>query len=231
MWLWLVVWQATLVVGGTTLDVRLLNSRYTRPQYDCFDYPSALQIRSLDTGWRLSKKWSGLIQTSSPKYSYTALPEFSRRIDLVPLNREDMVKEHAKLVQDINSLRQVMFVAPIADESKDYEDSVFHEILETTSTTTSRPKITKPSRPKTHIPLIVLGGSRTKQPIKSHPKIQKQPINLVGSSTSHLDRHPYPFVMAASARPPLRICMPMTTYTTTRRPSLWERLVKTIIPR
>ncbi|XP_026498228.1 uncharacterized protein LOC113402249 [Vanessa tameamea] len=231
MWRWLVVWQASLLLVSGTLDMRYLNSRYASSQFDCFDYPVAMPMRSFESGWGLARK------PATEKYRSIPTPyvhELSRRIDFLLPNREDIVKEHAKLVQDINGLRQVMFVAPLANEPKDYEDSIFPEIIETSSTTTSRPSTTKPPRPTKGIPIVLLGGATRKHTIKSQPpKNHRQTLNLVGNSVTPLVRHPYPFITAASSRQPVRICMssPFSYTSTTHRPSLWERLFKSIIPR
>ncbi|XP_050361255.1 uncharacterized protein LOC126780668 [Nymphalis io] len=180
--------------------------------------------------WGLARKPASEKYRSNPT---PFIPGLSRRIDFLLPNREDIVKEHAKLVQDINGLRQVMFVAPLADEPKDYEDSIFHEIIET-STTTSRPSTTKPSRPTKGIPIVLLGGATRKHTLKSQPlKNHRQTLSLVGTSVTPLVRHPYPFITAASSRQPVRICMssPYSYTSTTHRPSLWDRLLKSIIPR
>lgn len=179
-----------------------------------------------------------MLHTTTERYHPTPFVyETSRRIDLFLSNQEDIIKEHAKLVQDINSLKQVMFVAPIADESKDYDDSIFHEIIETTSTTTNRPSTTKISNSaKDGFPILLLGGSSAsrKHTLKNPSlKNQRETLSLVGTSVSPLVRHPYPIITAASARQPVRICMssPFPYPTATRRPSLWERLLKSIVPR
>lgn len=179
-----------------------------------------------------------MLHTTTERYHPTPFVyETSRRIDFFLSNKEDIIKEHAKLVQDINSLKQVMFVAPISDESKDYDDSIFHEIIETTSTTTSRPSTTKTSNSaKGGFPILLLGGSSTsrKHTLKNPSlKNQRQTLSLVGTSVSPLVRHPYPIITAASTRQPVRICMssPFPYPTATRRPSLWERLLKSIVPR
>lgn len=154
--------------------------------------------------------------------------------DLLPLKR-DIFKEHAKLVQDINSLKQVVFVAPLIDDNRDYDDSIFHEIIETLSTTTPKPsptKVTKTTKSGS-IPIILVGGASTRQIVKSQPlTFPKSTINLVGTTGSPLLKHPYPFVTQGAPQRPLRVCMPtMALSTPTRRPTLWERLIKTLLPR
>ncbi|CAH2242810.1 jg27221, partial [Pararge aegeria aegeria] len=184
--------------------------------------------------WHIPKKLASILDITTPRYwpsTTQGFNEISRRIDLL-WNRDDIVKEHAKLVQDINSLKQVMYVAPVAEE-RDYEDSVFPDIIETFSSTTTRPTTTRSRPSKTGFPVLLLGGGSRRHSTKSQPpKVPKKTISLVGTS-SPIVRHPYPFVMAASSHQPVRICMssPLTYSTTTRRPSLWERLVRAIIPR
>ncbi|CAH2103534.1 unnamed protein product [Euphydryas editha] len=233
---WLVVWQASLLFVSGTLDVRFLNSRYASSQFDCFEYSEPLPIRTFDAGWGLPRKSAKMIHSTAEIYRPTpVIHDISRRIDFLLSNREDIIKEHAKLVQDINSLKQVIFVAPITDESKDYEDSIFNEIIETTSTTTSRPSTTKSLKPtKTGIPILLLGGASRQHTLKNSPlKNQRQTLSLVGTSVSPLVRHPYPIMTAASQRQPVRICMssPFSYVTTTRHPSLWERILKSVVPR
>lgn len=176
-----------------------------------------------------------VFDSTTPRYWPSSTPgfnEISRRLDLF-WNQEDIVKEHAKLVQDINGLKQLMYVAPIAEE-RDYDDSVFPELIETFSSTTTRPTTTRSPKPsKSGFPVIVLGGGSRRHSTKSQPpKYPRKTISLVGTAAP-IVRHPYPFVMAASSHQPVRICMasPLTYSTTTPRPSLWQRLVRAIIPR
>lgn len=193
------------------------------------------------TGWRPQKSVKNTFPASTiatfPTDPLLNINEISRRLDMLLPDGTDIVKEHAKLVQDINSLRQVVFVAPLVDEHKDYEDSIFHEIIETYTTTTTRPTTTKPYRPTraSSIPVILVGGASQRQVVKSQPiKFPKPTISLVGTSASPLMKHPYPFVVQASSRKPIKVCMtsmPMMYQTTTRRPSLWQRLLNTLIPR
>ncbi|XP_023950879.1 uncharacterized protein LOC112055109 [Bicyclus anynana] len=236
MYRWLVVWQAySMCVVSGMLDVRVLSPRYSGTQFECFDYPSAMPLRSFDSGWQIQKKLTSMLDITTPRYWPSATQdhnEISRRIDLL-WNRDDIVKEHAKLVQDINSLKQVMYVAPVAEE-RDYDDSVFPEIIETFPSTTSRPTSTRSVRPtKSSFPILLLGGGSRRHSTKSQPpKLPKKTISLVGTAAP-VARHPYPFVMAASSHQPVRICMqsPLMYSTATRRPSLWERLVRAIVPR
>lgn len=170
-----------------------------------------------------------------PTNSMLNLNEISRRLDDLLPGSNDIVKEHAKLVQDINSLRQVVWVAPLSDENRDYDDSIFHEIFETSSTTTPKPTTIKPVRSTKPIPVILLGGASQRQVVKSQPlKFPKSTISLVGTSASPLAKHPYPFVMQSSVRKPIKVCMtsmPMMPMATTRRPSLWQRILHSLIPR
>lgn len=197
-------------------------------------------------GWRFQKNavTSSLPLPTTPTFathptfptnSLLNLNEISRRIDDLLPGSNDIVKEHAKLVQDINSLRQVVWVAPLPDETRDYDDSIFHEIIETSSTTTPKPTTIKPLRSTKPIPLILLGGASQRQVVKNLPlKLAKPTFSLVGTSASPLAKHPYPFVMQSSVRKPIKVCMttmPMMYTTTTRRPSLWQRILHSFIPR
>lgn len=142
---------------------------------------------------------------------------------------DDIVKEHAKLVQDINSLKQAVFVSPFAEESRDYEDSIFHEIIETT---TNSPKKTPKLPPKKDIPILLVGGaSNQRQTVKSQPiKFpDRTSISLVGTSRSPFLKHPYPFEVNESQRT-VKVCM-SSTPTTTSRPSLLQRLLSAFTPR
>lgn len=167
--------------------------------------------------WRSQKK---MIVPATPRPLNTN--EVQRRFDHLFSEGEDIVKEHAKLVQDINSLRQLVLVAPLADEPRDYDESVYNEVIETASpppppprpVTTPAPRVTKPG-----FPVVLVGGASQRQSVKARP------VSLVGSSASPLSRHPYPFVGAGPVKQ-YKVCMPtMPVYTTTRRPSLWNRLL------
>lgn len=177
----------------------------------------------------------------------------SRRMDdiftnIIPRGTH-LLKEHAKLVQDINSLRQVVFISPFVDEPKEYDDSIFHEIIETAPTSTNRPSSFKPiisstrppissTRPTTSstkgssIPIILLGGASQRQVVKSQPiTFMKPTISLVGTTVSPLVKHPYPFVNPQ--RKPVKICMTSipAMFTTTRRPpTFWDKLIDYFIP-
>lgn len=67
---------------------------------------------------------------------------FSRRFDSLHLSssKEDIAKEHAKLVQDINGLKQPPkgLVAQAAVDSGDYDDSIYPEEIDTSATETTR---------------------------------------------------------------------------------------------
>lgn len=192
-------------------------------------------------GWRTKKKlvtnaFSASTAATFPTHPLLNINEISRRIDNLLPDGKDIVREHAKLVQDINSLKQVVFVAPLVDENRDYDESIFHEIIETSTTTTPRPTTARPFRTAnpSSIPVILLGGASQRQVVKSQPiKFPKSTISLVGTSISPGMKHPYPFVMQASSRKPIKVCMtsmPMM-YTTTRRPSLWQRIINSLMPR
>lgn len=164
----------------------------------------------------------------------------SRRIDQLLPNAEDIVKEHAKLVQDINSLRHVVFVSPFADDNRDYDESVLQEIIEISSTprpplkvTSSRPPPPKPTKASS-IPIILLGGASQPEIVRAQPMKFSKPISLVGSSVSPLVKHPYPFVVQGTSQRPFKFCMnPMHAmmYSTTPRPNLFQRLFSSIFPR
>ncbi|VVD00706.1 unnamed protein product [Leptidea sinapis] len=186
---------------------------------DCFDYPQvkpSAHLKPFYAGWRTKKP---RIYSTTPKYRLTT-NKIRRRVDILLSNHEDIVKEHAKLVQDINSLRQIVYVAP-PDDHKDYDDSIFLEALETS--TTVRP--THKPRQKPGIPIVVLGGQKQE---KNQSKPSKPGLSLVGTSVSPV-KHPYPFVVQTT-RPTIRICMATPSYPP-KRPSLLQRLLNTIIPR
>lgn len=173
----------------------------------------------------------------------------SRRMDafsiidnLIPRG-DYLVKEHAKLVHDINSLRQVVFVKPLVEENKDYEDSIFHEIIETSTTpevprvSTARP-FTSSTRPYStstkgsSIPIILLGGASQRQVVKSQPiNFAKPTVSLIGTTISPVVKHPYPFVVH---RKPVKICVtslpPLPSPPSTPK-TLWERLIDYFLPR
>lgn len=182
----------------------------------------------------LRKMMPGSYSSSSKNQRSSNLKRMSRRsiYNLLPY-KQDIFKEHAKLVQDINGLKQVVFVPPLVDDNKDYDESIFHETIETFSTTI-RPTITNLNRPtkKSSIPVILVGGASSNKLVKSQPfSFPKSTISLVGTTGSPLLKHPYPFVVEEPQKP-LRVCMPtMALSTTTNKPSLWERLIQTLIPR
>ncbi|KAJ2954392.1 hypothetical protein O0L34_g2655 [Tuta absoluta] len=250
MWRWSVLWQASVFLAVTaTLDFRFFNQRRQfnpAAQVNCFEYSMGTDGlgRALDKGWRPQQKavtafFTGTMAPTFPTNPYLNLNEISKRIDHLLPDGNDIVKEHAKLVQDINSLRQYVYVAPVGDDTRDYDDSIFHEIIETSTTTTPRPTTTRAIRSTKPIPVILVGGASQRQLVKSQPiKFPKPTISLVGTSVSPLMKHPYPFVMQASARKPVKVCMtampiPMNMMyaTTTRRPSLWQRILHSLIPR
>lgn len=161
-----------------------------------------------------------------------------RRFDRLLPDADDIVREHAKLVQDINSLRQLVFVPPLGDNNRDYDESIFHEIIETPPTTTTtpayRPLEITPTKAGS-IPIILLGGASQRQLVKKplmSPIIST--INLVGTTITPF-KQPYPFVTQASPRIPIKVCVTpvpiVYSAATTRKPSIWEKLLKTILPR
>lgn len=177
---------------------------------------------------------------SHPTFSLLNTNEImARRIDRLLPNAEDIVKEHAKLVQDINGLRHVVFVSPLTDVNRDYDESVLQEIIEISSTPRTVPKVTSPRPPPkpiktSSIPIILLGGASQPDIVRTQPMKFSKPISLVGSSVSPLMKHPYPFVMQGTSQRPFKFCMnPMHSmmYTTTQKPSLLQRLLSSILPR
>ncbi|CAH1647600.1 unnamed protein product [Spodoptera littoralis] len=255
---WLVMWcQVLLLAEGMHLM-----PQYYEPstEVNCIEYATANQNRigrMLREGWHAQKPTPRkIIQKRSVtipvQFSLTTEP-MSRRMDdiftnIIPRGTH-LLKEHAKLVQDINSLRQVVFISPFIDEPKDYDDSIFHEIIETAPTSTNRPSSFKPiistTRPPTSstrppmsstkggsIPIILLGGASQRQVVKSQPiTFLKPTISLVGTTVSPLAKHPYPFVNPQ--RKPVKICMTSipAMFTTTRRPpTFWDKLIDYFIP-
>lgn len=157
---------------------------------------------------------------------------FSRRIDITRSTANDILKEHSKLVHDINSMKQLAFISPIKDESDDYDESVFHEIIETLADSKVKKNARFPNNPSTD-PTILAAGASSHHVVKTEPiKLIRPVVNLVGTTTTPV-KHPYPFIQATSIRP-IRICMPSlsSTYrTTTERPSFWEMLFRFITPK
>ncbi|XP_028164632.1 uncharacterized protein LOC114355807 [Ostrinia furnacalis] len=247
MWRWAVLWQTTslLLVGGT-LDFRYFTSKQHLPstQANCFD--SSILVdrhgRAVREGWRPKPSKIQTLQPTSATYPTFPLLNtneiMARRIDRLLPNAEDIVKEHAKLVQDINSLRQVVFVSPLVEENRDYDESILQEIIEISTTPRPLPKLTSsraPPKPTktSSIPIILLGGASQPDVVKTQPIRFTKPISLVGSSISPLMKHPYPFVMHGSSSRPYKYCMnPMhMMFTTTQKPSLLQRLLNSILPR
>lgn len=172
----------------------------------------------------------------------------SRRMDTISIidnlipRGDYLVKEHAKLVHDINSLRQVVFVRPLVDDNKDYDDSIFHEVIETVATPTVRPPFSSSlgSTIKPYItpttgssfPVIQIGGASQRQVVKSQTiNFAKPTISLIGTTVSPVVKHPYPFVMH---RKPVKICVTSLPPMRIRQPprkSIWERLLDYFIPR
>ena len=203
-------------------------------------------------GWRsqnpvLKKMFTKRSATLPVQFSLSMEP-MSRRMDNIIDNiipRSDhLLNEHAKLVQDINGLRQVVFIAPFIEDNKDYDESIFHEIIETAPTSTSRPISLRPfisstrsptsSTKGSSIPIILLGGASQRQVVKSQPiNFAKPTVSLVGTTISPLIKHPYPFVMHTAPRKPIKICMsslPPMFSSTKRPPSFWDRLIDYFIP-
>ncbi|XP_031767580.1 uncharacterized protein LOC113517737 [Galleria mellonella] len=253
MWRLAAVWRlSTVLLVGATLDFRFFTQKRSfdvPSQVDCFVIPPMTNHRigrTINNGWPENKPGK---TTLMPVVRHTPNLSFenqirTRRFDQLIPSAEEIVKEHAKLVHDINSLKQVVFVAPFVDENRDYEDSIFHELIETS--TTPRPKskrvtenavVTKPYK-QNSIPLILLGGASQQEVIKTQPIKFPKPISLVGTSVSPLAKHPYPFVMQAKSQRPFKFCMQPTSglqssmmYMTTQRPSLLERIIRSILPR
>ncbi|XP_037977715.2 uncharacterized protein LOC105380509 [Plutella xylostella] len=241
------VLQIVLLLLSEAIAFRIYNPRRVYMptlEMNCYEMPMKVTMvpaRTKSEAWRLQKKLkvSAALPPGGAGVSTSPTPlnalEIQKRFDHLFTETDDIVKEHAKLVQDINSLRQVVFVAPLADETKDYDESVYHEIIETTSTTTARP--TPRSSPSTTpptkwskpggIPVLLLGGASQRLSVKS-ASAPRPTISLVGTSASPLAKHPYPFVGPGAAKP-YRVCMPTSlpvTYAApTRRPSLWSRLL------
>ncbi|CAB3225692.1 unnamed protein product [Arctia plantaginis] len=172
----------------------------------------------------------------------------SRRMDSISIidnlipRGDYLVKEHAKLVHDINSLRQVVFIRPLVDDNKDYDDSIFHEVIETVATPTFRPPFSsslgstiRPSSTSTtasSIPVILIGGASQRQVVKSQAiNFAKPTISLIGTTRSPVVKHPYPFVMHQK---PVKICVTSLPLMRTHKPpqkSIWQRLLDYFIPR
>ncbi|KAM3968915.1 uncharacterized protein ACR2FA_002107 [Aphomia sociella] len=252
MWRLAAVWRlSTVLLVGATIDFRFFTQRHfdVPAQVDCFVIPPLTNHRigrSVDNGWPRIKPIKSavmpVIRATPNVLNNNKI--ISRRFDQLLPSAEEIVKEHAKLVNDINSLKQVVFVAPFVDENRDYEDSIFHELIETSTTTRPKSKrvtenpVTKLYKP-TSIPIILLGGASQQEVVKTQPiKYNTRPISLVGTSVSPLAKHPYPFVMQAKSQRPFKFCMqptsglnPSMMYTTTRRPSLLERIIRSILPR
>ncbi|CAH2034281.1 unnamed protein product, partial [Iphiclides podalirius] len=240
MWWRAVLWQATLLLASATLDVRYYSQKrlYTPvSQVECFDYPEwrpSRYTRASPGGWIHQNRPSGIPGTGiySPP-AHVRSNFLSRRFDVYPSKVEDVVKEHAKLVQDINGLKQALYVAPLVDRSKDYDDSIYLEAIETTttapwSTTTASVRSKKPG---SSIPVILVGEPSQHTVIKSQPlKFTRPAVSLVGASVTPLVRQPYPFVVHPSAAPPVRICMPSAVYTK-NQPSLLQRILKGFVSR
>ncbi|CAG5008155.1 unnamed protein product [Parnassius apollo] len=177
-----VVWQVAmlLLVSGSS-DVRYYAQKrpYTStPQVECFDYMEwgpGRYNRGVPGGAVQHSRSPGTLLDgttySSPSFVRHHL--FSRRVDLLPSGVEDVVKEHAKLVQDINSMKQPLYVAPMVDRSKDYDESIYLEAIETTTTprptTTSKIFPTRSKKPGSSIPVILVGGASQRTVLKSPP--------------------------------------------------------------
>ncbi|XP_026730240.1 uncharacterized protein LOC113495617 [Trichoplusia ni] len=252
MWWLVVLWQFLLVAQG----MHIMPERHygTATEVSCIEYGAMNRDRIgriLREGWRSqSPVLRKMIKRSAsvPVQFTLNMDPMSRRVDniidnIIPRS-EHLLKEHAKLVQDINSLRQVVFITPFVEENKDYDDSIFHEIIETASSTTSRPSSLRPfvsstrsptsSTKGSSIPIILLGGASQRQVVKSQPiNFAKPTVSLVGTTVSPLMKHPYPFVMHSPQRKPIKICMsslPPMFPTTKRPPSFWDRLIDYFIP-
>ncbi|KAI8430890.1 hypothetical protein MSG28_001016 [Choristoneura fumiferana] len=237
---WAILWQAsTLLLVGGTLDFGYfarLRPDMLNSQVNCVEMPkygSDYFTPKFYYGRRFPRQTGGIYRApTAASFQSGPLLSLNRimpRMDRLLPDTNDIVKEHAKLVQDINSLKQAVFVSPFAEESRDYEDSIFHEIIETA---TNSPKQTTKLPPKKGIPIVLLGGGSnqrqtvTSQPIKFPDRTS---ISLVGTSRSPLLKHPYPFAVNESQRT-IKVCM-SSTPTPTSRPSLLQRLLSAFIPR
>ncbi|CAG9781954.1 unnamed protein product [Diatraea saccharalis] len=242
MWRWVLAQSSIVLLVGATIDYRFLSRRYEEPikQADCVDYSTMNNGNFIIGGLRSKRSIMKLQRTAAfhPTFPLLNTNEiYARRIDRLLPNAEDIVKEHAKLVQDINGLRQVAFVKPLVEEPRDYEDSIFHDIIEVSTTARPVPRVTTPRPPlrptrSNSIPLILLGGASQNDLVRTQPMKFSKSVSLVGTPVSPL-KHPYPFVVHGTQKP-LKICMnPMhlNMYTTTHRPSLLQRLLNSILPR
>ncbi|KAJ0183862.1 hypothetical protein K1T71_000285 [Dendrolimus kikuchii] len=231
---WLLVWQLRFLLVRGIFDTSFftMKRQSTLSEVNCIDF-SKINTNTNRLG-RIIPVSRHMDATTMPQNKIIGIRRFDR---MVP-DTDDIVREHAKLVQDINSLRQLVFVSPLTDSNRDYDDSIFHEIIETASTTTARPGSYGPLDAKptkaSSIPVILLGGASQQQLIKRQPMSPIKPsFSLVGTTITRV-KHPYPFVMQPS-RIPIKVCItpvPITySAATTRKPSVWEKLLKTILPR
>ncbi|XP_021187596.3 uncharacterized protein LOC110374264 [Helicoverpa armigera] len=252
MWWLVVLCQVLLFAEG----MHILPDRQFGPstEVSCIDYATFNRDRigrMLKEGWRSQSPVLRKIFKRSAEWPVQFsldMHPMARRMDnildnIIPKS-EHLMKEHAKLVQDINSLRQVVFITPFVEENKDYDDSIFHEIIETSPSSTSRPSSLRPFMSSTRspisstkgssIPIILLGGASQRQVVKSQPiNFAKPTVSLIGTTISPLIKHPYPFVMHTPQRKPIKICMssvPSMFPSTKRPPTFWDRLIDYFIP-
>lgn len=248
--LWQVVFQVLfifVVKGMHILHDPFFAASTTR--VSCIDYTNERFGRMINEGWRsgklikrkiLTKRSSGY-PVFDMQQKTTHLSSKNAIENLIPTG-DYFVKEHAKLVHDINSLRQVVFIMPFAEENKDYDDSIYHEIIEASPTSAPGQSFTNPiisptksyatSSKGNEIPIILIGGASQRQVVKSQPiTFAKPTVNLIGTTISPLVKHPYPFVIH---RKPVKICVTALPPIPSPQPTtktLWERLTEYFIPR
>ncbi|KAJ8737530.1 hypothetical protein PYW08_000125 [Mythimna loreyi] len=189
MW-WLVVLAQVLLFAE---GMHLITERHYGPtsEVSCIEYASLNRNRigrMLEEGWRSQnptfKKMFSKRSAALPVQFSLNMEPMSRRMDNIVIDNiiprsDHLISEHAKLVQDINSLRQVVFIAPFIEDNKDYDESIFHEIIETAPTSTAWPPLLRsfPSSTRSptsstkgsSIPIILLGGASQRQVVKSQP--------------------------------------------------------------
>ncbi|XP_013179008.1 PREDICTED: uncharacterized protein LOC106126089 [Papilio xuthus] len=219
MWRQAVLLMATFMLAGAW-DI----TYYTRtrlypslPRVECFDYPdpewrSAGRYRSVMAGGARGGSGSPALNNllfDDGTYSSTSFRmrrAFSRRFDSLPFSssKEDIVKEHAKLVREINGLKQAAHkeLAPSDHESRDYDDSIYPEEIDLGGrTVTAQPTgiSAPPFSEKRRAPdsaLLVPTIAGASQPAAW----------LTGSST--LARRPFTPARPGGAPPTVRVCLP-----------------------
>ncbi|KPJ09355.1 hypothetical protein RR48_15496 [Papilio machaon] len=218
MWRLAVLLQATFLLAGAWDITYVTRNRLypPAPRVECFDYPgpewrSIGRYPSVLAGGPGGTRGAGGLANllfDDGSYSSTSFglrPAFSRRFDSLPFSssKEDIVKEHAKLVREINGLKQTshMQVTPPAHESGDYDDSIYPEEIDTGPTLTTRPAGTwappfeeKRGTPASTLFVPPVGGA-------------SQPVDwLAGSPTP--PRRPYTPARPGGVAPTVRVCLP-----------------------